>query len=82
MDKIFCVSEIIFSINDPRQQIADELRYMKTRPMITNSIISRIILVYYCKCCNLIRYSSRYLFLKASCKKIRIILEISFQKNA
>ena len=31
MDKIFCVSEIIFSINDPRQLIADELRYMKTR---------------------------------------------------
>ena len=31
MGKIFCVSEIIFSINDPRQQIADELRHMKTR---------------------------------------------------
>ena len=26
--------------------------------------ISRIILVYYCKCCNLIGYSTRYLFLK------------------
>ena len=25
--------------------------------------ISRIILVYYCKCCNLIGYSTRYLFL-------------------
>ena len=24
--------------------------------------ISRIILVYYCKCCNLIDYSTRYLF--------------------
>ena len=27
------------------------------------SRFSRIILVYYCKCCNLIGYSSRYLFL-------------------
>ena len=26
-------------------------------------VISRIILVYYCKCCNLIGYSTRYLFL-------------------
>ena len=26
-------------------------------------IFSRIILVYYCKCCNLIGYSTRYLFL-------------------
>ena len=25
--------------------------------------ISRIILVYYCKCCNLIGYSTRYLFI-------------------
>ena len=25
--------------------------------------ISRIILVFYCKCCNLIGYSTRYLFL-------------------
>ena len=31
MDKILCVSEIIFSFSDPRQQITDELRYMKTR---------------------------------------------------
>ena len=29
--EILCVSEIIFSFNDPRQQITDELRYMKTR---------------------------------------------------
>ena len=26
-------------------------------------VISRIILVYYCKCCNLIGYSTRYLFI-------------------
>ena len=26
-------------------------------------LISRIILVFYCKCCNLIGYSTRYLFL-------------------
>ncbi len=26
-------------------------------------LFSRIILVYYCKCCNLIGYSTRYLFL-------------------
>ena len=31
MDKILCVSEIIFPFSDPRQQITDELRYMKTR---------------------------------------------------
>ena len=30
MDKILCVSEIIFSFSDPRQYIGDELRYMKT----------------------------------------------------
>ncbi len=26
-------------------------------------LVSRIILVYYCKCCNLIGFSTRYLFL-------------------
>ena len=33
----------------------------KLQPKIT--IISRIILVYYCKCCNVIGYSTRYLFI-------------------
>ena len=37
---------------------------MQTRPTLPElTFISRIILVYYCKCCNLIGYSTRYLFI-------------------
>ena len=40
--------------------------------------ISRIILVYYCKDCNVIGYSTRYLFIISS--ETIIFLEISFLK--
>ena len=42
MDKIHCVSEIIFSFSGPRQQIADELRYLKTRLKPKFTLVVRI----------------------------------------
>ena len=51
-------------------QLIDKLQPQEARKAAAHAVIiiciiyfSRIILVYYCKCCNLIGYSTRYLFI-------------------
>ena len=69
MDKILCVSEIIFSFSDPRQYIGDELRYMKTLCLSEVKMAATAINVV--NCFGII-FPSYFLFFKKSVSKIRL----------